>query len=311
MTNTTIAGSHVPRRGISGVSVIIPCKNEEGAVGQTVRELHEVLHDVDYDYEIIVVDDGSTDQSLAEAVDAGAHVLVHERNLGYGSSIMDGIKHARHPLIAMLDADGTYPPTMVPAMVERATTCDLVIGERQWKDENTTAMALLFRRMLYWLILYLTSAKAPDYNSGLRVFWKSDIERFWGLLCPTFSFTTTMTLLYLITLRNVQFLKITYAKRIGSSKVRYLRDAFRTLTYVLLIANLFKIYRLTLLVMAMMVATNLMLGLGLWLVGASAAVALVTHGVAIGCFVLAMMAFTTMPETTMYTATLHRHAESK
>lgn len=309
MANMTDVRSHLAQRPVTGVSVVIPCKNEQNGVGQTVRELHGVFADVPYDYEIIIVDDGSSDESGAEALAAGAHVLVHEKNLGYGASIMDGIKAAKFPAIAIMDADGTYPASMLPSMIDRLVTSDLVIGARQWKQENTTTMALAFRRLLYFVILYLTSVRAPDFNSGLRVFWKEEIEKFWGLLCPTFSFTTTMTLLYLMTLRNVQFMPIDYAKRIGRSKVNYLRDAFRTLTYVLLIANLFKIYRLTLAVILMMVASNAVLGCLLWLVDAGTLAAVVSHIVLTSAFFMAMMAFNTMLETTIYGATLHRHAE--
>lgn len=309
MANLTDVRSHLAQRPVTGVSVVIPCKNEQGAVGQTVRELHEAFAATAYDYEIIIVDDGSTDASGQEALEAGAHVLVHEKNIGYGASIMDGIKAAKFPAIAIMDADGTYPATMLQPMLQRLTTSNLVIGARQWKQENTTAMALAFRRLLYFVILYLTSVRAPDFNSGLRVFWKDEIEKFWGLLCPTFSFTTTMTLLYLMTLRNVQFMPIDYAKRIGRSHVHYLRDAFRTLMYVLLIANLFKIYRLTLAVILGMVASNVVLAAFLWLLGVGTVGAVVSHMVLTSAFFMAMMAFNTMLETTIYGATLHRHAE--
>lgn len=308
MANTTDVRSHTPRRPIEGVSVVIPCKNEAGGVGQTVRELHEVLGACPYDYEVIIVDDGSSDNSGAEAMEAGAHVLVHERNIGYGASIMDGITAAKYQAIAIMDADGTYPASMLPDMLQRLETGSLVIGARQWKEENTTTMALMFRRLLYWVILYLTSQRAPDFNSGLRVFWKDEIRKFWGLLCPTFSFTTTMTLLYLITLRNVQFMPIDYAKRIGRSHVNYLRDALRTLTYVLLIANLFKIYRLTLLMIVLMILSNGIAGLFLWAFGAGTAFAVIFHMVITAAFLFAMMGFNTMLETTIYSASLHRHA---
>jgi polyisoprenyl-phosphate glycosyltransferase len=307
MADCTEVGSNTPRRPLTGVSLVIPCKNEAGGIGKTVSEIHEVFAKHDWDYEIIVVDDGSSDNSAEEAVAAGAHVLVHERNIGYGSSIMDGINIARFPAVAIMDADGTYPAEELPSMLRRLETSNLVVGARQWREENTTPMALMFRRLLYWVILYLTSQKAPDFNSGLRVFWRDEIRKFQHLLCPTFSFTTTMTLLYMITYRNVQFVPIHYAKRIGRSHVNYFRDALRTLTFVLLIANLFRIYRLTAMVIAMMVAANAFVGLVFWAIGVGAAAAVAWHLVITAAFIFAMMSFNTMLETTIYAGSLHRH----
>src|SRR3989339_823055 len=110
MPNVTKAGAELLQPPITGVSVIIPCKNEELAVAKTIREVDAALASQNYDYEIIVVDDGSVDNTRDEALAAGARVLCHGINLGYGNAIMNGMAVAKYPVIGILDADGTYPP---------------------------------------------------------------------------------------------------------------------------------------------------------------------------------------------------------
>jgi glycosyltransferase involved in cell wall biosynthesis len=261
---------------LTGVSVVIPCKDEEDAVGQTVVEVRQALETTGLDYEVIVVDDGSSDSSSQEALDAGAMVLSHRTNLGYGNAIMNGMSVAKFPLIAILDADGTYPPAMLPRMIDLASRHDMVIGQRIWETHNTTRFSLLLRRLLGLVIAYFTSATAPDFNSGFRVFHKSDLLNFRPLLCPTFSFTTSLTLLFLLTHRSVRFIPIEYATRIGSSKVAILRDALRTFSYVFLMANLFQAYRLAIIFLALGTVSNLLVLLlaGLGVLGLSGQVGL-------------------------------------
>jgi len=119
-------------------------------------------------------------------------------------------------------------------------------------------MARLFRKLLYFITLYLTSVRALDYNSGFRVFRKHDILDYRQLLCPTFSFTTSHTLLSLLSGKSVFFMPIGYGERVGESKVAYFRDGFKTLSYVFMIANLFQIYRLTLAIIVMMLTANIL-----------------------------------------------------
>jgi glycosyltransferase involved in cell wall biosynthesis len=244
MPNNTQPGIEYLQERVKSVSVIIPCKNEDKSISITVNKLDKMLGELEIDYEIIVVDDGSTDATQQEALSAGARVLVHDINMGYGNSIMDGIMIAKYPVIAILDGDSTYPISMLPVMIEKASSHDMVIGARSWSQSNTSLLGRFLRKSLYYLILYFTDHRVPDYNSGLRVFHRHDLLNYRPVLCPTFSFTTSLTLLYLLSARSVFFIEIEYLKRVGHSKVSYFRDAIRTFSYVFIIASLFQPYRL-------------------------------------------------------------------
>lgn len=244
---------------IEGVSVIIPCKNEELAVKMTVSEVREACEQSGLDYEIIVVDDGSDDRTGQLALEAGATVLAHNINLGYGNAIMNGIEKARYDIIAITDADGTYPASMLPRMLKEAARYDMVIGSRNWCNGNTSRTGMLLRNLLYYIILYFTGARAADYNSGLRVFHKHNLLEYRPIICPTFSFTTSITLIYLLTSRTVHFIPIEYSKRIGNSKVCYVRDALRTFSYVFIIVSMFMPYRLSLFLIFLTMLSNVLI----------------------------------------------------
>lgn len=285
---------------IKGVSVVIPCKNEEKAVRMTVEDIRESLNDVDIDYEIIVVDDGSTDNTRQEAYDAGARVLVHNINMGYGNSIMDGIKIANYPVIAIIDADGTYPASMLPDMIREASCHDMVIGTRVWTEENTSLLGKIMRKALYYVIMYFSNVKAPDYNSGFRVFHKLNILDYRSILCPTFSFTTSLTLLYLLMSRSICSIPIEYSKRIGSSKVSYIRDAIRTFSYVFILTNLFQAYRLSLLIILFGAILNILVIILSLILGLMQSVQIGLHVIVSLTIVIGIIAMNTYPTAQMY-----------
>jgi glycosyltransferase involved in cell wall biosynthesis len=118
------------------VSVVIPAFNEEAAVRQSITELREMFDATDIDAEIIVVDDGSRDNTAREAKAAGARVIQHRSNRGYGASLKTGIIAASHDVIAITDADGTYPATYLPAMLDELEQADMVVGSRTGADVN-------------------------------------------------------------------------------------------------------------------------------------------------------------------------------
>jgi glycosyltransferase involved in cell wall biosynthesis len=215
------------------VSVVLPALNEAGAITNTVATFDRVLSGTGLEFEVVVVDDGSSDGTGELAKAAGATVVRHPHNVGYGRSIKDGIAHARHDIIVLSDADGTYPIDKVPELLTLLQDgFDLVIGHRANTDDFDSAIKRVLRRTFRWFVQIIAGRKVPDVNSGLRVFRRSSVIHYYPILCDTFSFTTSQTLGYMLGGRFVTFVSIPYSWRQGESKVRLVRDSMRTLQFV-------------------------------------------------------------------------------
>lgn len=209
-------------------SVVLPALDEEHGLVTTLAAIRAALADCPQPYELIVVDDGSTDGTarvLAACQDVT--VLRHERTRGYGAALKTGIRAARHPLVVVIDADGTYAAAAIPALVARCATADMVVGARIGANVQSTPLRSTvkwgFRQFAQWI----TQTRIPDLNSGLRVFQRTVAERCMDLLPDGFSFTTTITVSALVDRRVVHFEPVDYLPRIGRSKVRPLRDTWR------------------------------------------------------------------------------------
>jgi len=220
---------------IDGISVVIPAYNEKEGIGPVLEILEEQLRPANRPFEIIVVDDGSTD-GTAEMVakQPGIKVISHEENLGYGASLKTGIRAAKYDIIVITDADGTYPNERIPDLLEHMGQSDMVVGARVGKSAHIP----LARRPAKWCLAklanYLAGQRIPDLNSGLRAFRKQDVKRFLRILPDGFSFTTTITLALLTNMQPVKFITIDYHQRAGKSKIRPIRD---TLNFVQLIGR--------------------------------------------------------------------------
>ncbi|MBI5595473.1 MAG: glycosyltransferase family 2 protein [Elusimicrobia bacterium] len=214
------------------LSVVIPAFNEAGAVAGVVGAVAKVLAAEGFAaerFEVIVVDDGSSDGTAAAAEGAGARVLRHPTNMGYGKSLLTGFAAAKNDWILMIDADGTYPASDIPKLLAHAPGFDMVVGARQgtlfWGNPWETV-----RRRIYLMMAgFVAGQRIPDANSGLRLLRKSAVERSMPILCYGYSLSTTMTLSFLQAGRFVKFVPVSYEVRTGKSKVRLLRDVPRTL----------------------------------------------------------------------------------
>jgi len=211
-----------------GVSVVVPAFDEEQGLGATLDELRQALRRCNRDFEIVVVDDGSTDGTrgiLAATKDIV--VIRHAETRGYGAALKAGVRAAKYPLIVVMDADGTYPAHSIPRLLERSAAADMVVGartgERVQKAHARTAVKWCFRQFAQWI----TGARVPDLNSGLRAFHRPLAERYLAFLPDGFSFTTTITVASLLERRVVHFEPVDYLARLGRSKFRPLRDTAR------------------------------------------------------------------------------------
>lgn len=220
------------------VSVVIPVYNEEKAVRGTVLEMQEVLNKLDLKYEIIIVDDASTDDSVEQIRDLDVKIIRHKVNLCAGARI-NGMKFAEAPIILQTDADGTYPCDKIPEILQRMRHADMVIGARKYEAAKDFK---ILRTIMKWFIKsfasYLSEKNIPDLNSGLRAYKKDAAMKYVSLYPQGQSIMSTMTLAFLMDKREVEFVEIEYRKRIGKSKFRPVKDTynyiisvFRTITY--------------------------------------------------------------------------------
>jgi glycosyltransferase involved in cell wall biosynthesis len=213
------------------VSVVIPAYNEELGVAGQVEDVRQTMTAAGAVFEILVVDDGSTDETGGRAEAAGARVLRMKCNRGYGAALKAGIRAARYPWILITDADGTYPSKFIRDLIRLAPRTDMAIGARVGQHVSIP----LVRRPAKWLLRSYASVLArqriPDLNSGMRLMRKTSIERFWDLLPQGFSFTSTITMAMLARGYSVDYVPIDYLERTGRSKIRP-RDFLRFLGLV-------------------------------------------------------------------------------
>lgn len=218
-------------------SVIVPAYNEEGAIERTIQTLAAELK-TDLAYEIIVVDDGSSDNTAAVLANLATRferlrVVQHEVNRGYGAALKTGMRYAASELIAITDADGTYPNHRLPELVEKCRNHDMVVGARTGDDVQYSKLRAFPKIFLRAWVSWLAGRNVPDINSGMRVFRRSIAQRFVGILPDGFSFTITITLAMMTTWRRVEYVPISYAKRIGKSKIKPIRDTSRFIKIIL------------------------------------------------------------------------------
>lgn len=202
------------------VSVVIPAYNEAAHVAGQIQAVRDVMELTGWDFEIIVVDDGSTDETAQRAVETGVRVLRNRRNRGYGASLKRGIAAAGYGWILITDADGTYPPEAIPELLSVASEADMVVGARVGPHVAIPRSRRPAKWVLGKLASYLAGRRLPDINSGLRLMRRDLVERYVHLLPSGFSFTTTITLASTCNDYQVEYVPIDYLARLGSSKIK-------------------------------------------------------------------------------------------
>ncbi len=220
------------------VTILLPAYNEEGVIGKTVARIR-ALHP---DFEILVVDDGSTDATVQEAMTAGANVWPHPYNIGNGAAIKTGLRCARGEWVLMMDADGQHQPEDIARLLEHKDRFDMVVGARTRQSETSS-----HRDLANWVYnhfaSYVTQFKVEDLTSGFRLVRLSVARQFIYLLPNTFSYPSTLTLGYLRSGFSVKYVPIQTKARIGKSKIKLLQDGTRFFLIIAKIATLFSPFR--------------------------------------------------------------------
>jgi len=216
------------------VSVVIPACNEAAAIADVVRELGAAARW----REILVIDDGSADETGARAADAGARVIRHPYNKGNGAAVKTGIRAATGDYILILDGDGQHQPADALRLVGRLGEYDLVVGARS-DETQAGSVRLMGNRLLNRLASFLTERPIPDLTSGFRAARRECLLEFLHLLPNGFSTPTTTTLAFIKAGYNVTFEPVHARARVGTSKIRLSRDGPKFLLIMLRVMTIF------------------------------------------------------------------------
>jgi len=218
------------------VSIVVPAFNEEAAIGQVTAELAGRYPD----YEIIVVDDGSSDQTAARVDQSRCRLIRHQVNRGYGASWKSGVRAAQGEIVVFFDGDGQFATEDVGRAVEKlkAQDCDIVFAVRR-QGAGEPLIRRPGKAILFAVANFLARQKIRDLNCGLRAVKREVLLRYLHLLPDGFSASTTSTLVFIKRGYKIGEIEINTRKRLGNSSVRIVRDGFNTVLLILRIIALF------------------------------------------------------------------------
>lgn len=241
-------------------SIVIPAFNEGRAVGPLVQALRAEASW----HEILVVDDGSQDDTGMRASEAGARVIRHPYNKGNGAAVKTGIRQATGAFVLIMDADGQHRPADALRLVSHLDAYDLVVGARS-AGSQAGVTRRLGNEALSWFASYLSEHPIPDLTSGFRAARRECLVEFLHLLPNGFSTPTTTTLAFLKAGYSVRFERIEAARREGASKIRVGSDGVRFFLILLKVIAIFSPLRIFLPISALSFAVGA--GYALWTIG--------------------------------------------
>jgi len=217
------------------LSIILPSYNEAENLKELIPCIYKSLKG---EIEIIVVDDGSQDDTSQIAEKLGAKVIRNPYNMGNGASIKRGIREAKNEVLVLMDADGQHLPSEIPKLLKELDDFDMVIGERDARSQDW--WRYLANKVFNLLASYVSGIKIKDLTSGFRVVKKSKAKKFLYLLPNSFSYPSTLTLSFIKAGYPVKFVPVKVEKRKkGKSKINLISDGLRFLTIILRIAVFF------------------------------------------------------------------------
>ncbi len=250
------------------VTIVLPCYNEERNVVAEVERICAAMDGSGYSYELVAIDDSSTDSTLARLRELeprfpALHVVAFPHNGGSGTARRIGTQQARGEVVVWTDADLTYPNDRIPELVKLLDAdpyVDQVVGARTSEQGTLKVVRVPAKWLIRKIAERLTNTAIPDLNSGLRAFRRDVARPYLRLLPPGFSCVTTLTLAFLSNQHPVAYLPIEYAKRSGASKFHPLRDAYRYLLQVFRMVMYFNPLKVLMPVALWLVAVGLLKG---------------------------------------------------
>ncbi len=219
------------------ISVIIPAYNEGAGIGEVIPKIRDVVAGLDKNHEIIVIDDGSKDETAKHAEKAGARVIQHPYNIGNGAAVKTGIRHARGKILVTMDGDGQHNPEDIPALVNRIGPYDMIVGSRN-SESDTDAHRDVANMIFNSLASYVAGRKIEDLTSGFRAVKAHVARQFMYLFPNKFSYPSTITLSVARAGYRLGYEPIRFARRArnSTSKIKPLQDGLRFLMIILKIA---------------------------------------------------------------------------
>ncbi|GAA2084947.1 hypothetical protein GCM10009780_24450 [Actinomadura alba] len=223
------------------VTIVLPCYNEQDHVIDEVERICKAMDASAMTYELLAVDDCSTDETLARLEEAAPRfptmrVIPFRHNSGSGTVRRIGSQQARGEIVVWTDADMSYPNERIPELVEildNDPSVDQVVGARTTEEGTHKVLRVPAKWFIRKVAERLASSQIPDLNSGLRAFRRSVAEPYLKLLPPGFSCVTTITLAFLSNQHTVRYVPIDYFTRAGTSKFHFTKDAYRYILQVL------------------------------------------------------------------------------
>lgn len=221
------------------ISIVIPAFNEEMAIADIVLAIQQLELDP---YEILVIDDGSTDSTARVAGTVGARVVSHPYNIGNGAAVKTGIRNALGRVIVIMDGDGQHDVVDIPRLLSYIHRYHMVVGARQ-RNSVVSFHRRVANKVFAGFASLVANFPIEDLTSGFRVLRQPDALRFCDMLPNTFSYPSTATLAFLRTGRSIKYVPIRTRARIGTSKINLLQDGTKFLLIIVKIAMTFSPFR--------------------------------------------------------------------
>ncbi len=222
------------------VSVILPAYNEAATIGDLISRINDLYPD----FEVVVINDGSTDNTAETAENAGARVYSHPYNIGNGAAIKSGIRVASGDVLVFMDADGQHDPADIAGLLKYMPDYDMVVGARSIKDQASVGRAI-GNKLYNWLASYVAKFYVQDLTSGFRAIKSKIAKSFLYLLPNTYSYPTTLTLSVLRSGWSLKYIPIKIrARSAGKSSIRLMRDGVRFFMIITKICTLYSPLRI-------------------------------------------------------------------